>query len=143
MQVTNNTILITGGGSGIGLALVKQFVKLNNHVIIIGRNQKKLEQVKKHFPTVTTYRCDLNVKNDIDLLVEQLYEKHPNLNLLINNAGIQYNYDFNELTDQQKAIEDEIAINFTAPVIITNKLLPLLKKQPYAAIINISSGLGL
>ncbi|MBH5319628.1 SDR family NAD(P)-dependent oxidoreductase [Paenibacillus sp. GSMTC-2017] len=142
MEISGQTVLITGGASGIGLALAEGFLERSNHVIVIGQNEQKLEQMKLKHPTVTTYTCNLRIEAQIDKLVEAIMIHHPTLNVLINNAGIQHNYSFLDHIDP-KCIEDEIYINLTAPIILTSKLMPLLSRQSQAAIINVSSGLGL
>ncbi len=142
MQLSGHTVLITGGASGIGLALAEQFIRLHNEVIIVGRNEQKLQQMKETYPNITTYAYDLGVTEQIDLLVQQLYERHSNLSVLINNAGIQYNYSF--MTAQaSEQVEEEIAIHLTAPILLISKLLPLLNRRQQAAIVNVTSGLAI
>lgn len=142
MQATGHTVLITGGASGIGLALTERFIQYGNKVIVVGQNKQKLHALKEKYPAVTTYACDLRSKDAIQGLVAALYDQHPALNILINNAGIQHNYDFmNGVEDG--LIEEEIRINLTAPVLLTSQLLPLLARQSQSAIINVSSGLGI
>lgn len=143
MNLTGQTILITGGASGIGLALAKLFLQHDNQVIIVGRNEDKLKQVSAQYPSITTYTCDLAVEEQLNLLVLQLVNQHPKLSVLINNAGIQYNYSFTHQQDFSDRIKEEIHINLTAPLVLIMKLLPLLNTQQQAAIINVSSGLGL
>lgn len=141
MRRSGNTILITGGSSGIGLALAKSFLKLNNKVIITGRDKNKLEQIKESIPEITTYCGDLtdsNVLESLNLFIEQ---HHPDLNILINNAGVQYNYSFLAKTNLNSKIEYEIATNITAPIQLTHRLLPIILKNKNTAIVNVSSGL--
>lgn len=141
MNLSGNTILITGGSSGIGLALAKEFLTLKNEVIIVGRNINKLKEVKQNHPEVNIFQCDLVKQNGLIQLIEYIQKNHSQLNILINNAGIQYNYDFldNEI-DQSLKIEEEININLTSPIKLSALLLPLLM-QKNSAIINVSSGL--
>ena len=96
MILSNNKILITGGNKGIGLALAKNFLTLNNKVIITGRNETDLSNVKKQFPEVFTFQCDLANLEGLEKLSLYIKSEHPDLNILINNAGIQYNYFFEE-----------------------------------------------
>src|SRR6478735_5067439 len=89
MKLTNNKILITGGASGIGLGLTERFIKENNTVIICGRREAALQEVAAKFPTVITKVCDLSVEADRIELYNWVVENHGDLNVLINNAGIQ------------------------------------------------------
>ncbi|MNI08039.1 putative oxidoreductase [compost metagenome] len=143
VKLSDHTVLITGGASGIGLALAEQFIRNDNQVIIVGRDENKLKRLKSQYPHITTYACHVEVVEQLNLLVQQLYDNHPELNVLINNAGVQYNYSFMDPSHTTHQIEQEIAINLTAPVLLISKLLPLLDRQPQAAIVNVSSGLGL
>src|SRR4051812_44336914 len=89
MKIAGNKILITGGATGIGLALTERFLKENNTVIICGRRASALEEVRNTFPSVITRVCDLaNAKERLDLF-SWIEEHHPDLNVLVNNAGIQ------------------------------------------------------
>ncbi len=142
MQLNNNTILITGGGSGIGLALAKKFYELDNTVIITGRNQNKLDAAKVLMPDIHTIACDITSQGDLDKLVHIIEQKHPELNVLINNAGIQYNYEFMKSDNVLKKIEQEINTNLTAPIQLTTLLLPLLNKNKSSAVVNVTSSLG-
>lgn len=143
MKLSGHTVLITGGASGIGLALAERFIQNDNQVIIVGRNENKLNQLKSQYSNITTYTCDLGEGEQLNLLVKQLYDNHPELNVIINNAGVQYNYSFNDSANPSDQVLEEIAINLTSPVLLISKLLPLLVRQKQAAIVNVSSGLGL
>ncbi|KQN98829.1 SDR family oxidoreductase [Paenibacillus sp. Leaf72] len=143
MKRSGHTILITGGASGIGLALAEQFIRHNNHVIVAGRDERKLLEMKATYASITTYACHIEVEEQLNALVAQLYNNHPELDVVINNAGIQYNYSLLEAQPASKQIKEEIAINLTAPIVLASKLLPLLARQHEAAIVNVSSGLGL
>ncbi|MDX1521838.1 MAG: SDR family NAD(P)-dependent oxidoreductase [Anaerolineae bacterium] len=142
MNVTNNTIFITGGGSGIGLALAEAFLSLNNTVIICGRNPKKLAAAKTQFPALHPIRCDLTDEADVRRTVEQLKTDFNDLNVLVNNAGMLHMYDFFRESNGLEKIEREISTNLTAPIQLTKRLLPVLAQNPEAAIINVSSGLA-
>lgn len=143
MQLNNNTILITGGSSGIGLALATRFHNLGNKVIVSGRDINKLNAVKESLPGVQIIRADLSKQTDIDALIVIMEQKYPDVNILINNAGIQYNYDFLSEQNLLNKINYEITTNFTATVILCGLLLPTLQKNSNAAIVNVSSGLAL
>lgn len=143
MKNNGHTVLITGGSSGIGLAMAERFLLHGNRVIAVGRDAGKLERLQARHPEVETYRCDLADPDQLDRLADWLAARHPGLDVLVNNAGIQYNYSFSEQTDQAKRVSEEISINLTAPIVLINRLLPLLARQPQAAIVNVSSGLGI
>ena len=142
MNISGNTILITGGATGIGLALAEAFLEKNNEVIICGRREDKLAQTKDEFPRLHTYICDVADRQKQKQLYVQVLANHPDLNILVNNAGIQKEVNFKKgLTDLQDE-EDEIAINLQAPVRLSGRFIPHLLKQKEAAIVNISSGLA-
>ena len=141
MITTGNTVLITGGSSGIGLALAKRFLSLKNKVIITGRDSKKLEQLKNGFPEMVTFNGDLTDKNSLDDLVLSMEQKYADLNILINNAAVQYNYNFTDEPNLTYKIDYEIAANLSAPIKLTGLLLPLLIRNKNSAVVNVSSGL--
>lgn len=140
MQTSNNTILITGGASGIGLALTEQFAH-SNKVIMCGRRKDKLLAAKERFPSVDIKVCDLKNEPERSELVRWVTKNYPELNILINNAGIQQELDFATLEDIEK-VSEEIEINFIVPVHLSSLLIPHLKTKANSAIINISSGLA-
>ena len=142
MNISGNTILITGGATGIGLALAEAFLEKDNQVIICGRREDKLFLAKDKFPRLHTYPCDVADRQKQKQLYVQVLANHPDLNILVNNAGIQKEVNFKKgLTDLQDE-EDEITINLQAPVQLSARFIPHLLKQKEAAIVNISSGLG-
>lgn len=142
MQLGQNTVFITGGSSGIGLALARGFLDLQNTVIICGRNQRKLDAVKRQHPEIVTIRCDITQADDVQRTINTVCEASPQLNVLINNAGVQYRYDFSAGESVLTKIDKEIAVNLTALMRLTHLLLPVLARQPRAAIVNVSSLLG-
>src|SRR5450432_1580428 len=89
MKLANNKILITGGASGIGLGLTEKFIQENNTVIICGRREAALKEVARKFPTVITKVCDLSIEADRMELYHWVAKNHSDLNVLVNNAGIQ------------------------------------------------------
>ncbi|KAF3886787.1 MULTISPECIES: SDR family oxidoreductase [Nostocales] len=139
MKTTHNTVLITGGTSGIGLALAKRFLRQGNTVIVTGTNAKKAEAVKSQLPTVTVDLTDMRDRQAL----RNLASRYPDVNVLINNAGIQYNYNFADPGIGYDLIETELDINLISPLYLTKLFLPQLLSQPSAAIINVSSGLGI
>jgi uncharacterized oxidoreductase len=141
MQITGNTILITGGGTGIGLGLAKAFHELGNKVIISGRRRSVLDELAKQYHGMGTYAFDVQRPEEIKKFSEWLRSNHPDLNVLINNAGIQREENFQEIknTDDMEAI---VATNLLGPLRMTAALLPGLLGQPHATVMNVSSGLG-
>ncbi|MCJ7445939.1 MAG: SDR family NAD(P)-dependent oxidoreductase [Methanotrichaceae archaeon] len=142
MKTNDNTILITGGATGIGFLLTETFVNAGNEVIICGRRDNKLDDAKKKFPQIHTIRCDLSREEDRKSLYDHISSNFKNINILINNAGIQRMIDFKKGTIELFAGEDEIEINFKAYVHLSAYFIPLFLERKEAAIINISSGLG-
>lgn len=143
MTLNDNTVLITGGTSGIGLALATALQAQGNCVIVCGRNEAKLKALKQQNPSIITARCDLNDEGDIEQLTQNVIAEHPQLNILINNAGVQHNYLFDGCKKHQHSIKDEVTVNLLAPMLLTNLLLPQLLKQKTSAIINVTSALAL
>ena len=143
MNTTNNKILITGATGGIGKALTETFLKLNNQIIAIGRNTEKLNELAKLDKRITTYQCDLSKPEDLDKLTLFIEQNHPDLNILINNAGIQYNYHFLKEPQLLYKIEHEVQINFLSPLKLIALLLPTIQNNINSAIVNVSSGLAI
>jgi len=143
MKLNNNTILITGGTSGIGLELVRQFYERNNKLIVTSSNQSNLENLKEKFPGIITIVCNLADNSSVHQLITKCLTDHGDINLVINNAGIQYNYNWLEEKDGYAKIANEICVNFTSPMQIIYGLLPVLLNKREAAIVNVSSGLAL
>jgi uncharacterized oxidoreductase len=142
MKTKNNTILITGGATGIGLALAEVFLREGNQVVICGRRKEKLLEVQGKFPDMAIKVCDVANAKDRQALFEWATDKFPNLNVLVNNAGIQRQIDLTKGPEDLLSGEDEIAINFDAPIQLSALFIPHLTKQEEAAIVNVSSGLG-
>jgi uncharacterized oxidoreductase len=143
MRLQGNKIIVTGATSGIGEALAKKFVGLNNEVIAIGRNAQKLEKLAKLDERIIPFNCDITKIQDLDKLALFIENKHTDTNILINNAGIQFNYHFADEQHLLTKIEQEINTNFIAPLKLISILLPTLKINENAAIVNVTSGLGL
>jgi uncharacterized oxidoreductase len=138
MKISNNKILITGGGSGIGLGLTERFVKENNVVIICGRRESLLKEVSKKYPSVMTRRCDLSKANEREDLFKWILEEHSDVNVLINNAGIQQWMTLSDSNFFQRA-KEEIAINIEAPIHLISLFTNL---KSLDTVINITSGLS-
>lgn len=138
MLLHNNKILITGGGTGIGLGLTKRFIQENNTVIICGRREEVLNEVAEQFPSVITKTCDLATEPGRIELYHWVQKNHDDLNVLVNNAGIQNWMDVSD-DDFYKKASNEITINALAPVHLTNLFLNL---KSLTTIINVTSGLA-
>ena len=143
MKLTGNTILITGGTSGIGLALLKSFYQLGNKVIIVARNLDKLKKTQIQYPAIDIFQCDLTKQTDIDDLIVFIEQNHSSLNVLFNNAAIQYNYDFSTEQNIINKIDYEVSANLTSTIKLCSLLLPVLLKNENSAIVNVSSGLAI
>jgi uncharacterized oxidoreductase len=138
MNLSNNKILITGGASGIGLGLTERFIQENNQVIICGRRLEALKEVSDKFPAVITKVCDLSVEAERAELYEWVSENHPDLNVLVNNAGIQNWMDVSDNGFYEKA-KNEISINVLAPLHLISLFAQL---KSLGTIINVTSGLA-
>jgi uncharacterized oxidoreductase len=140
MRTTGNTILITGGGSGIGKALAEKFHAAGNKVIIAGRDAGKLEQVASENPGMASMAFDVSDATSIEAFAKALVASHPDLNMVLNNAGIMKmeNMKAPDLT----AAEQTVATNLLGPIRLTSALLPHLLAQPSSAVIIVSSGLA-
>jgi len=138
MKLTNNKILITGGASGIGLGLTERFIREKNTVIICGRREIVLKEVADKFPAVITKVCDLSAEADRIELYNWVAENHSDLNVLINNAGIQNWMGISDSSFYQKSNE-EITTNVLAPIHLTTLFTKLKSLE---TIINVTSGLA-
>jgi uncharacterized oxidoreductase len=140
MQIIGNTILITGGGSGIGRALAEAFHAERNQVIIAGRRKELLDETIAANPGMKAVVFDIGNGNAIASFAEKLKSDFPALNVVIHNAGIMR---MESLQDGTVAdAEATVATNLLGPIRLTAALLPLLEKQPRATIMTVSSGLA-
>ncbi len=142
MNMTGNTILITGGGSGIGRGLAEAFHKLGNQVVIAGRRRNALNETSAANPQMESMVINITDSEDIQAFAKQAAMRFPDLNVLINNAGIMRAEDFMIEPVDLAAAEAIVATNLLGPIRLTAALLPHLKKQPGATIVNVSSGLA-
>ncbi|MNK04660.1 putative oxidoreductase [compost metagenome] len=140
MKTTGNTIFISGGSAGIGLAIAKKLSAAGNKIIINGRNQERLQSALKELDNAVTIQGDLSVKADRLKIVEELKTNHPELNIVINNAGAAFMNDLSDGNNNaaEKAYE-EINTNYISVIDFTALTLPLLLQQKEAAIVNVSS----
>jgi uncharacterized oxidoreductase len=142
MNVEHNTVLITGGGTGIGLGLARALARLNNRVLICGRRRDVLEAAKKEVPELNIFACDISRDDERERLLAHIRENFPKINMLINNAAVMHQYFFADGSERQNEIEQEIGINLTAPLQLTVQLLPALKANRAPAVVNITSAIA-
>jgi uncharacterized oxidoreductase len=141
MKLTGNTILVTGGGSGIGRGLAEAFHKLGNKVIVSGRRKANLADVVQANPGIDSVELNVSSPESIASVSKELITKYPKLNVLLNNAGIML------LDDVSKPIDDDLLTsqfetNFFGTVRRTSALIKHLKSQESATVLNVSSVLG-
>jgi uncharacterized oxidoreductase len=139
MKMTGNTILITGGGSGIGLGLAEQFKELGNEVLIAGRDPKKLKDAEARGFKV--YQANMLDKKSVTALAQNAAKDFPKLNVVIHNAGIMMNENILKC-ERPHSAEDLITTNLLAPMQLTEALLPHLMKQKDPVIMTVTSGLA-
>lgn len=138
MKLSNNKILITGGASGIGRGLTERFMKEHNTVIICGRRREALDDAAKQFPGVITRQCDLEKEADRKALFDWVEENHNDLNVLINNAGVQNWMNVTDGNFFEKA-QQEVGVNILAPMHLIGLFLQL---PSLTTIMNVTSGLA-
>ena len=138
MKLNNNKILITGGATGIGLGLTERFIRENNTVIICGRRESALREAAGKFPSVITKVCDLSVEAERVALLDWVAANHPDLNVLVNNAGIQQWMNVTDAGFYERAMQ-EINTNIAAPVHLTALFTSLPSLN---TVINVTSGLS-
>lgn len=142
MNPSNNTILITGGGSGIGRALAEGLQRQGNQVIIAGRRKSVLDETTAANPGMRSLTLDIENPDDFQRFVAEVKSEFPALNVLINNAGIMKMEDLKAGHELLYVAEQTIAINLLGPIRLTAALLPTLLAQPKATVMTVSSGLA-
>jgi uncharacterized oxidoreductase len=142
MNITGNTILITGGGSGIGRGLAEALHALGNQVILAGRRKAVLEETAAANPGMKFLTLDIEDRTAIRSFANRVASEFPTLNILINNAGVMRPEDLLAQQDDLADAEATVATNLLGPIRLTAALLPLLRKQPHSTIINVTSGLA-
>ncbi|MDP3410679.1 SDR family oxidoreductase [Bosea sp. (in: a-proteobacteria)] len=138
MNITGNTILITGGGSGIGRALAEALHAKGNSVIIAGRRERVLDEVTQANPGIASMLLDIQDKADIAAFAREAVTRFPALDVVIHNAGIMKPETHVDLT----IAEETIATNLLGPIRLTAALLPHLLARPRASVVTVSSGLA-
>ena len=142
MKLSGNTVLITGGATGIGFALAEAFLQAGSEVIICGRREERLKEARRKHPQLHTRVCDLAKIEECKALAEWMGIHFKNLNILVNNAGVQRDIDFTHGIDAYLAGESEIRINLESPIVLSGLFIPQLIGKHEPAIVNVSSGLG-
>lgn len=141
MNLSSNTVLITGGASGIGYALAERFLAAGSEVIVCGRRENKLLEAKEKYPQMHTRVCDVSDESERAALYNWATKEFPRLNVLVNNAGIQRRVNLGESEDWERT-RKEIAVNFDAPVHLSQLFIAHLRRQERSAIVNVTSGLS-
>jgi uncharacterized oxidoreductase len=142
MELKNSTILITGGTSGIGLEFVKQLTDLGSNIIVTGRNAEALTETKKKFPKVHTFQSDVSKPQDIEKLFNDVTQQHPELNIIINNAGLMRLIDLQDSSLNLENVNREVVTNLSGTIQMVHQFLTHLVKKKSAAIVNVSSGIA-
>jgi uncharacterized oxidoreductase len=144
MKLSGNTVLITGGAAGIGFAFAERFLKAGNIVIVCGRREAKLQEAKEKYPELITRVCDVTKESDRIALFDWVTSEHPDVNVLINNAGIQQRYHVlnANVKEEWSYYSQEIASNIEAPFHFALLFAPYFANHDYAAILNVTSGLA-
>ncbi len=141
MKLSNNTVLITGGSSGLGLSLAGYLSESGNTVIICGRSVQRLESARKRYPQLQIIPCDISDADQCIELTQQMKTQFDHLNVLINNAAIVHKTSFMDNPEIIGHAEAEFQTNVLAPIRLTHQLLPILKQNSDPAVINITTGL--
>lgn len=142
MELENSTVLLTGGTSGIGLEFVKQLTEQKANIIVTGRNLEALYETKKQYPKIHIFQSDVGKPNEIEQLYKDVIREFPELNVIINNAGIMRLIDLQDTTLDLENINHEIATNLTGTIQMVHQFLPHLLKQKSSAIVNVSSAIA-
>lgn len=143
MKLSGQHVFITGGASGIGLALAREFQNRGNKVTVCGRDKEKLKRASLELPGLKTLQWDITSKDNLEYITDQLSRPPENVSILINNAAIGDAYCLMREPEAILKLENELLTNLIAPIKLTDKMLPSLLKQPESAIVNITSGFAL
>jgi uncharacterized oxidoreductase len=141
MKLKNNTILITGGSSGIGLELARRLTQSDNQVLICGRTEEKLNKAQNEIPGLDTFKCDLSKYEDCIKLSDWVKRKHPKCNMLINNAALVHRASFSKDDDMIDKANLEFQTNTIAPITLAKLLMPIMEKNRNPLLVNVTTGL--
>lgn len=139
MKTTGNTVFISGGSAGIGLAIAKKLSAAGNKIIINGRNEERLENALKELDNAVALQGDLSVEADRIRIAAQLKKEYPDVNIIVNNAGAAFGYLLSETTNAHEKAAIEMNTNYFAVIHFTELMLPHLLQKTAAAVVNISS----
>lgn len=142
MRTSGNTILITGGGSGIGRGLAEAFHALGNKVIVAGRRRAALDETVAANPGMVAMELDVERPDAVRDFARRVVAEHPSLDVLVNNAGIMRAERLLEQPDDLADAEAMVTTNLLGPMRLTAALLPALRRRPRAAVVNVTSGLA-
>jgi uncharacterized oxidoreductase len=144
MKLSGNTILITGGSTGIGLAFAERFIKAGNKVIVCGRRKDVLQEAKEKFPSLITRVSDLDIESERAALFDWVTANYPDVNVLVNNAGIQQGFNVlkGDAKNNWRYFSKEITTNLEAPFHLSMMFAPFFATKEEATIINVTSGLA-
>ncbi|KIO51748.1 SDR family oxidoreductase [Flavobacterium hibernum] len=139
MKTTGNTVFISGGSAGIGLAIAKKLSAAGNKIIINGRNEERLQNALKQLDNAIAIQGDLSIEADRIAIAKQLKENYPETNIIINNAGAAFSYLLNETLNAHEKAAIEMNTNYFSVIHFTELLLPHLIQKAEAVVINVSS----
>lgn len=142
MKLSGKNIVLTGGTTGIGKEMVKRLHK-DNQLLVMASNQTRLDALAAEYPNIKTHCVDLGSVADVDTAANAATSAFSEIDVLINNAAIQFTPTFTDDDFDVNSIEREVAINFTAICRLTARLLPALKSSKESAVLNVNSGLAL
>ena len=142
MQTTGHIVLITGGGSGIGLALAGALAAKRNTVVIGGRDQAKLKRASTQVPALHTTHLNITDETSVQTALADITARFGGLSMLVNNAGVAHPYRFGDHPGVAEHVADEVTTNLLGTLRVTRLALPLLQRQPTAAVVTLSSVLA-
>lgn len=143
MKISGNEVLITGGATDIGFALADAFLKAGSQVVICGRRKDKLDEASARLSGVKTIQADVATPEGRSALIAQSLACFPNLNILVNNAGISQLIQLSDTHpgELEELLRSEVELDCIAPILLATQLLPHMKQQPSAAIVNVTTAL--
>lgn len=139
MKTTGNTVFISGGSAGIGLAIAKKLDAAGNKIIINGRSEERLQNALKQLDNAVALQGDLSLETDRIRIAEQLKKDYPEVNVIINNAGAAFTYLLSETLNAHEKAAIEMNTNYLSVIHFTELLLPHLIQKTEAAVVNVSS----